>query len=405
MGDSEHARPVVKIFLSYASPDRTLVEPIRYALAQQRHDIFFDREDLQPGEEFDSRIRREIERCELFLCFITPNTVDAGSYTLSELAIAQRVWPHPAGHVLPVVLAPVPIEQIPAYLKSVTLLEPVGNATASVADAVHQIARVRRRQRVRRIASWTLAILVPVALTLYWATHRSAASSKDGAPLVPIAAGVFTMGDDEFSPQREVYVSAFYIDQFEITTARYAKFLSENGALAAPDEWDRVNPEAQGQLPVVGVSWHDAESYCRWAGKRLPSEAEWEKAARNGDARVYPWGNDEPRADMAAYARPAEHAYEGGLTPVGSHASGRSHDGVQDLAGNASEWVNDWYSESFRRDDVRDPAGPADGPGKVIRGSGWHDPAERLPSARRYHASEDTRADDLGFRCAKSANP
>jgi formylglycine-generating enzyme required for sulfatase activity len=403
-GDSEHARTVVRIFLSYASPDRALIEPIRYALAEQGHDIFFDREDLQPGEEFDSRIRRAIECSELFLFFITPDTVDTGSYTLSELAIAQRVWPHPGGHVLPVVLAPVPIEQIPAYLKSVTLLEPVGSVTASVADVVHQIARERRRQRVRRIASWTLAILVPVALTLYWAAHRSAASSKDGAPSVPIAAGIFTMGDDEFSPQRKVYVSAFYIDQFEITTARYAKFMSENGALAAPAEWDRVNPESQGQLPVVGVSWHDADSYCRWAGKRLPTEAEWEKAARNGDARVYPWGNDEPRAGMAAYGRSAEHVYEGGVTPVGSHASSLSQDGVHDLAGNASEWVSDWYSESFRSDDVRDPSGPTDGVDKVIRGSGWHDPAERLQSARRYHASADTRADDLGFRCAKSAN-
>jgi formylglycine-generating enzyme required for sulfatase activity len=402
-GDREHARTPVRIFLSYASPDRALIDPVRYALAEQRHDIFFDREDLQPGEGFDSRIRRAIERCELFVCFITPNTVDAGSYTLSELAIAQRVWPHPAGHVLPVMLAPVAIEQIPAYLKSVTLLEPIGNVPASVADAVHQIARQRRRQRVRRIASWTLAILVPVALTFYWATHRPAANSKDGAPSVPIAAGVFTMGDDEFSPQREVYVSAFDIDQFEVTNARYAKFMSENGSVAPPDYWERVSPDSHGQLPVVGVSWHDANSYCRWAGKRLPTEAEWEKAARNGDARVYPWGNDEPRANLATYARTVEHAYDGGVTPVGSHASGRSLDGVHDLAGNASEWVGDWYSESFRSDDVRDPSGPTDGVDKVIRGSGWRDPAERLHSARRYHASAATRADDLGFRCAKSA--
>lgn len=394
----------MRIFLSYASPDRALVEPIRYALAEQGHDVFFDREDLHPGEEFDSRIRTAIERCELFLCFITPSTVDAGSYTLSELAIAQRVWPHPSGHVLPVMLATVPLDQIPAYLKSVTLLEPVGNATASVADAVHQKARARRRRQVRRIALWTLAALIPVAGILYWATHRSAATSRDGAPLMLIDAGVFTMGDDEFSPLREVYVSAFYMDKLEITTARYAKFLSASGSLAAPEEWDRVNPELHGQLPVVGVSWRDADAYCRWAGKRLPTEAEWEKAARDGDARIYPWGNEEPGPEVAAYARTAEHAYEGGVTPAGSHQAGRSRAGVDDLAGNASEWVNDWYSESFRSDDVRDPSGPADGPGKVIRGSGWHDPAQRLQSTRRYHASADTRADDLGFRCAKNAN-
>ena len=394
----------MRIFLSYASPDRALVEPIRYALAEQGHDIFFDREDLPPGAEFDSRIRAAIERCDLFVCFITPNTVDAGSYTLSELTIAQRVWQSPSGRVLPVMLAPVPFDHIPAYLKSVTLLEPAGNVTASVADAVYQIARMRRRQQMRRIALWTLVALLPVAAALYWVTHRSAATSRDGAPLVLIDGGVFTMGDDEFFPLREVFVSAFYMDEFEITTARYAKFMSANGALAPPDDWDRVNLESQGQLPVVGVSWHDADAYCRWAGKRLPTEAEWEKAARDGDERIYPWGNDEPSDARAAYARTAEQAYEGGLTPVGSHEAGRSRAGVQDLAGNASEWISDWYSESFRSDDVRDPAGPADGPGKVIRGSGWHDPAERLQSTRRYHASADQRADDMGFRCAKSAN-
>jgi formylglycine-generating enzyme required for sulfatase activity len=394
----------VKIFISYASEDRARVEPIRYVLAEQGHDIFFDREDLPPGEAFDSRIRNAIEWCELFICFLTPHTVDAGSYTLSELAIAERVWPNPSGRVLPVILEEVPRKDIPAYLRSVTLLQPVGNITASVADTVHQIAQGRRRQRLRRIAIWTLAALIPVALALYWALQRSAVSSKDGAPLVFIDGGVFTMGDDEFSPMREVYVSAFYLDQFEITTARYAEFLKANGSLAPPDEWQRVDLKLHGQLPVVGVSWPDAQTYCRWADKRLPTEAEWEKAARDGDARSYPWGNDEPTAESAAYARSAEFAYDGGVTAVGTHQAGRSRAGVDDLAGNVSEWVNDWYSESFSIDDVRDPTGPTTGTHRVIRGSGWHDPAERLLATRRYFESEDHRSDDHGFRCARNAN-
>lgn len=394
----------MRIFLSYASHDRALVEPIRYALAEQGHDVFYDREDLRPGEEFDSRIRKAIERCHLFVCFLTPNTVDAGSYTLTELAIVQRVWSRPSGRVLPVMLAAVPFDHIPAYLKSVTLLEPVGNVAASVADAVYQIAHMRRRQQMRRISSWTLAALVPLAAIIYWASDRWAAVSEDGAPLVLIDAGIFTMGDDEFSPMREVYVSAFHMDQFEVTTEHYAHFMEATGSVAPPEDWDRVNLEEHGQLPVVGVSWNDADAYCRWAGRRLPTEAEWEKAARDGDGRLYPWGDAEPSAESAAYARTAEHAYEGGVTPVGSHAADQSSAAVFDLAGNVSEWVGDWYSESFDSNDVRDPSGPAEGSDKVIRGSGWHDPAARLQSARRYHASMDLRRDDLGFRCAQDAD-
>jgi formylglycine-generating enzyme required for sulfatase activity len=218
--------------------------------------------------------------------------------------------------------------------------------------------------------------------------------------LVRIAAGVFTMGDGEWTPQHEVYVGAFYLEQTEVTTERYAQFLRANGSLALPDDWDQVNAQLHAALPVVGVSWNDAQAYCRWAGRRLPTEAEWEKAAR-GDGRLYPWGNTEPRAELATFARDAEAPYQGGLTPVGSHPAGRSANGVDDLAGNVAEWVNDWYSEGFSRDDVRDPRGPPQGTQKVIRGAGWRDPLERLPATRRFFAGAEQRADDVGFRCAK----
>jgi len=114
----------MRIFLSYASEDRTRIEPIRLALVGQGHDIFYDREDLKPGEAFDAKIRSAIERCDLFVCFLTPHTVDAGSYTLNELLVAQRKWPSADGRVLPVILAEVPRKDIPAYLRSVTCLTP-----------------------------------------------------------------------------------------------------------------------------------------------------------------------------------------------------------------------------------------------------------------------------------------
>lgn len=390
----------MRIFLSYASEDRARVEPIRLALVEQGHDIFYDREDLKPGEVFDTKIRAAIERCDLFVCFLTPHTVDAGSYTLNELSVAQRMWPTADGRVLPVILAAIPRKDIPAYLRSVTCLTPEGNATASVADAVHQLARAHRRRQLRKIAIWAVAIVIPVAAATYWFMQRAAVSAQDGIQLVRIEGGVFTMGDDEFFPLREVYVSPFYIDAVEVTTARYAKFLEANGALAPPDEWERVDLQKNGDLPVIGVSWNDADAYCRWVGRRLPTEAEWEKAARDGDQRKYPWGNDEPTPDKAFYGHRAEWAYQGGLGPVGTLEAGRSADGVYDLEGNAGEWVSDWFTESFHVNDVRNPQGPPAGEKKAIRGSGWHDQVERIGGSRRYHASPDNRTDDVGFRCA-----
>src|SRR4029453_12566737 len=248
------------------------------------------------------------------------------SYTLNELAVAERRWPLADGRVLPVILADVPRNDIPAYLRSVTCLTPVGNITASVSDAVHELAQAHKRRRTRKIATWAVAILIPVAAASYWLVQRAAVSSKDGAPLVRIEGGVFTMGDDEFFPMREVYVSPFYIDAVEITTERYAKFLAENGSLAPPDEWESVDLKKHGQLPVVGVSWNDAQAYCQWAGRRLPTEAEWEKAARDSDQRKYPWGNEEPGAGRAVYGHRAQTAYGGGLERVGTLDAGRSRE-------------------------------------------------------------------------------
>jgi len=393
----------MRIFLSYASEDRARVEPIRYALAEQGHDVFYDREDLKPGEAFDSKIRAAIERSDLFVCFLTPYTVDAGSYTLNELAVAERMWPAADGRVLPVILTDVPRKDIPAYLRSVTCLTPVGNVTACVADAVHTLAQIHNRRRQRRIAILAVAILIPVAVATYWLVQRAAVSSKDGTPLVRIEGGAFVMGDDEFFPMREVFVNPFYIDGVEVTTARYAKFLAANGSLAPPDEWDTLDLAKQGQLPVVGVSWNDAQAYCQWAGKRLPTEAEWERAARDSDQRKYPWGNEEPGAGRAVYGHRAESAYGGGLERVGSLEAGRSREGVYDLEGNVSEWVSDWFTETFAVDDVRNPKGPPTGAKKVIRGSGWHEPVDRIGGSRRYQASPDNRTDDVGFRCAKDA--
>ena len=393
----------MRIFLSYASEDRATADAIRLALQGSGHDVFFDREDLPPGGEFHARIRRGIEESDLVIFLVSAKTLDAGSYTLNEISIAEKTWPKADGRILPVLLEKVEAPDLPAYLKSVTFLETPGNLPAEVADAVHRIARQRRRARLRMFVPIAAACaLAAVAASWYFANRGAPALrvGKDGTPAMLVPEGKFTMGDDEASPERQIFIDAFYIDRYETTTGRYAKFLASTGAENTPDFWDEIAGKDSDQMPVIGVSWNEANAYCRWAGKRLPTEAEWEKAARGTDGRPFPWGEATPMPDHANHLNSSPGPYENALSPVGSFSAGKSPYGVDDLAGNASEWVADWFSESFTSDDVYNPRGPAEGIKKTIRGGGRYDPAQQLSATARWFASPDTRSDDIGFRCA-----
>jgi formylglycine-generating enzyme required for sulfatase activity len=394
----------MQIFLSYPSEDRPVAESINLALRDQGHDVFFDREDLPPGEEFHDRIRHAIERSDLLIFLLGPEALDAGSYTLNEIDIAEKSCPRPSGRVLPVLLRPVALDRIPPFLKSVTLLQTDGSVPAAVADAVYRIARKRGRRRTIAAAGGVTAALLAAGVGYLVWTQRGPAQErigKDGAPAVLVPAGSFTMGDDEEAPRREIYLSAFYLDRYEVTTGRYAKFLQATGSTHPPLGWETLDLSRGSQLPVTGVDWRDADAYCRWARRRLPTEAEWEKGARGTDARRYAWGDASPTLDHANYQNASPSAYDGGLAAVGAHPAGKSPYGIDDLAGNAAEWVADWYAEAFPANDVRDPKGPASGSARVIRGGGRFDPAERISATKRSYASPDTRAEVIGFRCAR----
>jgi formylglycine-generating enzyme required for sulfatase activity len=426
----------MRIFLSYSSKDRALAEPIYFTLRADRHKVFFDRSDLSPGQEYDAHIREAIEAADLFLFLVSPDSISEGSYTLAELDIARKTWESPGGRVLPVLVRHTELERVPAYLRAVTILEPDGNIPAIVGDAVNRIA-LRRRRTARAYASGGLAAAIALAVGAYFVLLRPAIApperqagktapaatqslggspatptardagqpareipGKDGAVALLVPAGAFVMGDDENSPRREVSLESFYMDADEVTTSRYAKFLEATGQTSRPEYWSKLTLSSRGDRPVIGVSWHEANAYCRWAGKRLPTEAEWEKAARGTDERTYPWGNQEPSASLANFGKSQTNAYRDGLAPVGSRGAGKSPYGINDLAGNVSEWVADWYVEDLPTDVAWNPTGPASGKGKVIRGGGWDDPPDRLRSAKRFYASPGNRADDIGFRCA-----
>ena len=226
---------------------------------------------------------------------------------------------------------------------------------------------------------------------------------KDGAPMVLIPAGEFTMGsdkgDDDEQPIHKVFLDSFYIDKYEVTNGRFAKFVE---AIQSEPPWgfaDKETPVVRPDQPVRWVNWMDAIGYCLWVGKRLPSEAEWEKAARGPDGRAYPWGNDPPTPAHAVFG-----LKEGSdtVSAIGNRDKGRSPYGVHDLAGNLYEWTTDWYDEQFySKNPAINPKGPSEGTAKVQRGGSYINNPYRLRSSFRTKGDPTEHDPNVGFRCAQ----
>ena len=236
---------------------------------------------------------------------------------------------------------------------------------------------------------------------------------RDGLPMVLVSSGEFLMGNqaEEDAPPHRVYLDAFYIDRHEVTNGRYLKFV-ESTRHRAPqhvvdpqyDLWAGTTlSQGVADLPVVNVDWFDAAAYCRWAGKRLPTEAEWEKAARGTDSRLYPWGNEAPSLARLNFSRRWQGAHT--LQPVGNYEAGNSPYGAQDMAGNVWEWVGDWYDAgSYAAGPARNPQGPSSGSSKILRGGSWTNSADSVRATHRREEDPDMRNSDSGFRCARGAN-
>ena len=224
------------------------------------------------------------------------------------------------------------------------------------------------------------------------------------APMGLVPAGEFTMGSalkEDEKPVHRVYLNAFYIDKYLVTVGQYAKYLETTG-MEAPPEWDTMNQAQHQKRPVVNVNWSDAATYCKWAGKRLPTEAEWEKAARGTDGRLYPWGNEAPTRLHANFGK-KKWANHMALVPVGMFELGKSPYGIYDMAGNAWEWINDWYDHDYyKRSPTKNPQGPTTGKSKVVRGGNWLYVQEFLRSSFRYNAEPSRQHLGYGFRCAKT---
>jgi len=236
---------------------------------------------------------------------------------------------------------------------------------------------------------------------------------KDPVEMVIIPAGPFIRGSapgegrlDE-QPRRKIYLNAFAIDKYEVSNAHYMKFLDETlhkPPLNVFAERPLKEEEGIADLPVVQVTWHDAVDYCFWAGKRLPTEAEWEKAARGTDGRLFPWGDESPTAQRANFERD----WEGKKTfvEVTGLPEGQSSFGLFNLSGNVREWVQDWYdAEYYSNSPDKNPKGPENGILKVLRGGSWRSFDTDLRATSRGKGGFALKTHGIGFRCARDIVP
>jgi iron(II)-dependent oxidoreductase len=253
------------------------------------------------------------------------------------------------------------------------------------------------------------------------AAHLAALSARDEMVLIP--AGPFLMGSDRQAdrnaypaelPQRTVYLDAYEIDKYEVTMVQYLRYVLANDLEPLVDwKWGGVFQEAMASHPVMHVSWYDADAYCKWAGKRLPTEAEWEKAARGEDGRIFPWGNQMAGLSRANFGRtglsgpvrdrPERLLLYPPIVSVDKYDNAVGPYGGFNMAGNVAEWVADWYDSTYYKHGTdRNPNGPEKGTHKAFRGGGWVDSTPSVRAAQRNGTDPNAKMNWLGFRCART---
>ncbi len=245
--------------------------------------------------------------------------------------------------------------------------------------------------------------------------------------MVTVPAGWFLMGSDKkvdknaYSaemPQHKVYLDAFEIDKFEVTTVQFLRFVLATDRPPLLDwRYDGGNfQEAMATHPVMHVSWFDADAFCKWAGKRLPTSAEWEKAARGEDGRLYPWGNQPAGLSRSNFGRtglsgpvrdrPERLMLYPPIISVDKYENAVSPYGAYQMAGNVAEWTADWYDPNYYKvSPDRNPKGPENGTQKAFRGGGWVDSTPAVRPAQRNGTDPKVKMNWLGFRCARDAKP
>jgi len=383
-----------KFFITHSWQDIDFAKKLCDDLRAHGLDGFFDAYSIQPGDDIAGRIAYGLETCDVYVPLLSPAAV-ASKWCELEInaAINLSLEPERNGkpRIIPIVVTPC---KLPTLLRGRLYI----NFHQRYDDALNELLingfRVQLADSPQGVTPPELRIIPPAPQVLTLPRRRT---GKDGKEMILIPAGEFVMG--EGSNAHRVYLDAFYIVRYPVTNAEYNQFMDATKH-NAPGHWANGQiPQDKENYPVVSMTWEDAAAYAQWAGGRLPTEAEWEKAASWDDAkqekRVYPWGND-----FDATRCNASESKIGGTTPVDKYSGkGGSFYGINDMAGNVWEWCEDWYdADYYKSSPARNPKGPDSGYAHVLRGGAWNFDNIFAHSAVRLTLDSDDWGRSIGFR-------
>ncbi len=351
-----------QVFISYAHEDEEAAKRLAGDLEAEGYPVWLAADSIRPGEKWAAAISRGLEESGIFALLLTPRAVKS-RWVRSETNVAIELEHEDAMRVFMLQVEPC---KLPALWRVYQRIPFRRGYEAGLAGLLSAVLDERPRRSPRPVRS---------------TPQNSFIHEKTGLEFVRIPAGEFLYGDSK----EKIELPEFWMGKTPVTNAVYKRFLDANPQQDAPYDWNnRQYPNGKAEHPVVNVSWHDAQAFCEWAGLRLPTEREWEKAARGTDGRKYPWGEQEPTPELCNFGKNV-----GATTPVGRYSpAGDSPYGCVDMSGNVWEWTESLYKkgENWR----------------VLRGGSWYSGKNRLPAAvrRRYHP--DLRYLSGGLRVAVS---
>jgi len=399
-----------KLFISYAHKDERwlnqLLEHLRPLVQQQNIAAWTDRQ-IPTGANWHTEIQRALKEANIAVLLVTPAFIDSRfirDTELPELLNKRVVW--------------IAVESSLYEYTPIAKLRCANNP----ARPLEQISKSNRNSAWVQICKKILELapsdiilsqqIMPIHSIPTASTHQETGvrfptphisfgpglNPKDGAILIHIPSGEFAMGEEGQSnnPRRSIFLDEYWIYKSPVTVAQYCQFCSEtNRKVPNAPVWGWKDDH-----PIVNVSWNAAIAYCEWAGVQLPTEAQWEKAARGSDGLRYPWGNDWDSSKCQCSKK--EYGDSESTSPVGSYPQGESPYGVSDMAGNVREWCADWFeADYYTVSSAENPIGPASGDVRVLRGGSWYDfdpDVFRCAYRRGGIPFEDI---VRGFRCCK----
>ena len=380
-----------KIFISYARKDEKFVLKLAADLRAAGVDLWLDQLDISPGMTWDEAVEAALEACPNFMIVLSENAV-ASRPVKDELSFALEE----EKHIIPVLYRTC---KISFRLRRIQRSDFTGNYDPALAALLRTLGVKKKTTQP--------APVKPAQETPPVVVHPPKPEKKLEPPpgMVLIPGREFLMGsnkgDGDEKPVHRVELEAFYMDKYAVSVAVYAKFLAAKN-YEKPDDWEKQLQRPD--CPVVCVSWDDAQAFAAWAGKRLPTEAEWECAARGGlEGKEYPWGNESPKG-RANYGHDWDADWDKGAGKYlqAVNAFEQNGYGLYNMAGNVWEWCADWYDENYYKNSpLKNPQGPKEGVDRVLRGGSWSSFARVARAACRLRYRPGNRNDFRGFRCAQ----